>query len=278
MAGDELGRAADLLSTADALLVCAGAGMGVDSGLPTFRGDHGLWRTYPPLHRLGIGYQRISTPDTFLDDPALAWGFYGHRLDQYSRTTPHTGFEVLWCWGSALPSGVRVFTSNIDGHFQRAGFERVAEVHGSIHHLQCVKPCSDDVWPAGDLVVRVDEGSMRAAEPLPACRNCGGLARPNVLMFGDSGWVCTRTEDGMDELADWRRALGELNLVVVELGAGTDVATVRRHAERASAGNGALIRINPEAAEVPDPRGVALRMGAAEALDGIDARIDTLRG
>jgi NAD-dependent SIR2 family protein deacetylase len=277
MAGDELNRAADLLSTADALLVCAGAGMGVDSGLPTFRGDQGFWRAYPPFQGLGLRHREVATPKRFVEDPTLAWGFYGHRLALYRRAVPHAGFEVLWCWGSALPSGVAVFTSNIDGQFQRAGFARVAEVHGSIHHLQCVRPCSDDIWPADDLVVEVDPDTMRASEPLPSCRNCGGLARPNALMFGDHTWVCTRTEDAMDELASWQRSLRGANLVVIELGAGTAVQTVRRQAELASAPNGALIRINPTEPDISSLWGVSLRMGAAEALNGIDSRLVSLR-
>lgn len=274
---DEFDRAVGLLSTADALLVCAGAGMGVDSGLPTFRDDHGFWRAYPPFKRLGLSFAELATPALFVADPTLAWGFYGHRLDLYRRAVPHAGFDMLWCWGSAVPSGVGVFTSNVDGLFQRAGFGRVAEVHGSIHHLQCVQPCSDDVWPADDLAVEVDPQSMRATGPLPSCRNCGGLARPNVLMFGDHSWVGTHSWDGLDELTAWRRGLHDANLVVVELGAGSVVQTVRRHAEMASSANGALIRINPQDAQVRDGRGVSLALGVAEALTGIDARLVRLR-
>jgi NAD-dependent SIR2 family protein deacetylase len=270
---DPLDRAAELLSTADALLVCAGAGMGADSGLPTFRDTQGFWRAYPAYRHLGVDFLDLATPRSFREDPALAWGFYGHRLDLYRRAVPHAGFEVLWCWGSALPSGVAVFTSNIDGQFQRASFERVAEVHGSIHHLQCVQPCCDDIWPAGDLVIAIDPADMRASGTLPSCRHCGGLARPNVLMFGDWSWVCTRTENGMDALTSWHQDLTGANLVVVEIGAGTAVSTVRRRAERASAENGALIRINPMEPQVPDPRGVALRMTARDALEGIDSRL-----
>jgi NAD-dependent SIR2 family protein deacetylase len=273
----ELDRAVELLSTADALLVCAGAGMGVDSGLPTFRDDDGFWRAYPPFARLGVGFADLATPARFTTDPTRAWGFYGHRLDLYRRAVPHAGFEALWCWGSAVPAGMGVFTSNIDGLFHRAGFDRVAEVHGSIHYLQCVQPCSDDVWPADDLVVEVDQESMRAVEPLPRCRNCGRLARPNVLMFGDYHWVGTRTWDTLEALAAWQRDLRDADLVVVEVGAGTAVRTVRRYAERASGERGALIRINPREPEILDGHGVPVRMGAADALNGIDARLVSLR-
>lgn len=259
----DLERAAELIASADAVLVCAGAGMGVDSGLPDFRGDHGFWQAYPPYERLGLKFVELADPVHFAEDPTLAWGFYGHRLDLYRRTAPHAGFAVLRGWGA------RVFTSNVDGQFQRAGFTDVAEVHGSIHHLQCVEPCTDEVWAADDVVVEVDPETMRAVSPLPSCRNCGGLARPNILMFGDWAWVPERSRRQLDALAEWRR--GKRNLVVLELGAGLAVPTVRRQAELASAASGALIRINPREPEVRHGRGVSLRMGALEALRALAA-------
>ncbi|MFC4003935.1 NAD-dependent deacetylase [Prauserella oleivorans] len=267
----ELDRAAELISSAGALLVCAGAGMGVDSGLPDFRGDEGFWRAYPPYARLGLSFVEVADPVHFAADPELAWGFYGHRLELYRRTRPHDGFAILRRWGDAKSGGVRVFTSNVDGQFQRAGFPHVAEVHGSIHHLQCLERCGDDIWPADDVTVSVDEATMRAVPPLPACPHCGGLARPNILMFGDFDWLGTRTERQLDELRAWRRE--HPDLVVVELGAGLAVPTVRRQAELASAANGALVRINPREPEVRHGRGVSLPLGALDALSRIDARL-----
>ena len=84
-----LDRAAQAVATADALLITAGAGMGVDSGLPDFRGDEGFWRAYPPFKRLGLSFVDLANPRWFEDDPELAWGFYGHRLNLYRATTPH---------------------------------------------------------------------------------------------------------------------------------------------------------------------------------------------
>ncbi|MEU4801096.1 Sir2 family NAD-dependent protein deacetylase [Actinosynnema sp. NPDC023587] len=236
--------------------------MGVDSGLPDFRGDRGFWRAYPPYERLGLRFAELADPVHFVADPALAWGFYGHRLDLYRRTEPHAGFAVLRSWGA------RVFTSNVDGHFQRAGFADVAEVHGSIHRLQCVEPCTDDVWSADDVVVEVDPETVRAVSPLPACRNCGGLARPNILMFEDWSWVAGPGRRALDALTGWRRSARRL--VVLEIGAGLAVPTVRRQAELASAASGALIRINPREPDVRHGRGVSLRMGAAAALVELD--------
>jgi NAD-dependent SIR2 family protein deacetylase len=258
-----LDQAAALIGSAGAVLVCAGAGMGVDSGLPDFRGTEGFWRAYPPYARLGLRFEELADPVHFAEDPALAWGFYGHRLRLYRDTTPHEGFHVLRGWGA------RVFTSNVDGQFQKAGFTDVAEVHGSIHHLQCTRPCTGDTWPA-EVDVDVDPVTMRATGPLPTCPNCGDLARPNILMFGDRSWVPHRTREALEALAEWRRA--SRDVTVVEIGAGTAVPTVRRQAELASAATGRLIRINPREPGIRHGRGVSLPMNAAEALTELARR------
>ncbi|MEV7093518.1 Sir2 family NAD-dependent protein deacetylase [Amycolatopsis sp. NPDC051045] len=260
----ELARAAELLDGAGALLICAGAGMGVDSGLPDFRGGDGFWRAYPPYARLGLRFEELADPRHFADDPELAWGFYGHRLSLYRNTVPHDGFRLLRSLGAALPGGARVFTSNVDGQFQRAGFEFVAEAHGSIHHLQCLAGCTSEIWPASGVTVPIDQETMRAVPPLPSCPRCGGLARPNILMFGDFSWVPDRSQAQLDELTAWRRTARDL--VVVELGAGQAVPTVRRYAELASAASGALIRINPREPQIRHGRGVSIAAGALETL------------
>ncbi|EOD65876.1 SIR2 family NAD-dependent protein deacylase [Amycolatopsis vancoresmycina] len=262
-----LEHAGKLLDGAGALLICAGAGMGVDSGLPDFRGGEGFWRAYPPYARLGLRFEELADPRHFADDPELAWGFYGHRLALYRQTVPHDGFRLLREFGTRLPHGVRVFTSNVDGQFQAAGFEHVAEAHGSIHHLQCLARCTDDIWPASSVDVRLDEDTMRAVPPLPSCPRCGGLARPNILMFGDFSWVPDRSEAQLAELTAWRRTAGDL--VVVELGAGQAVPTVRRYAELASAATGALIRINPREPEIRHNRGVSIAAGALETIQAL---------
>ncbi|WP_290060200.1 SIR2 family NAD-dependent protein deacylase [Amycolatopsis solani] len=260
----ELARAAKLLDGAGALLICAGAGMGVDSGLPDFRGGEGFWRAYPPYARLGLRFEELADPRHFAEDPELAWGFYGHRLSLYRKTVPHEGFRLLRDLDP--PGGTRVFTSNVDGQFQRAGFEHVAEAHGSIHHLQCLAGCTTDIWPA-DAEVALDEDTMRALPPLPSCPRCGGLARPNILMFGDHDWVPHRSQAQLDELTAWRRTARDL--VVVELGAGQAVPTVRRYSELASAATGALIRVNPREPEIRHHRGVSIAAGALETLQAL---------
>lgn len=267
---NELDRAADLINQASALLVCAGAGMGVDSGLPDFRGNEGFWRAYPPYARLGLAFEELADPAHFGSDPALAWGFYGHRLRLYRETAPHQGFHIIQGW--ARPT--RVFTSNVDGAFQKAGVpaEHVAEVHGSIHHLQCFSSCGQPIWPAGDSV-RVDPATMRAVGDLPSCPSCDGLARPNILMFGDYSWQGARSEAILRNVAQWRTK--QENLTVIELGAGNAIPTVRRMSELASARTGALIRVNPREPEIRHNRGISLAMSSLEALSELDKRIKT---
>ena len=268
--------AAAAVRAAEALMITAGAGMGVDSGLPDFRGTEGFWRAYPAFGKLGLRFEQLASPAWFDRDPAVAWGFYGHRLKLYRATTPHGGFSILRRWAETRPLGCFVFTSNVDGHFQKAGFppESIVECHGSIHHLQCVRPCCGDVWPADGIDIDVDEQTMRAAGPFPRCRFCGGLARPNVLMFGDGRWVESRTERRHRDYRQWLRRLGGSRLAVIECGAGTAVPTVRLESERLAGHHGAtLVRINLREPKVPPGPHMGLAAGALAALTAIDERL-----
>lgn len=263
------------LAAADALVVAAGAGMGVDSGLPDFRGDHGFWRAYPPLARLGLRFAEMANPRWFRDDPALAWGFYGHRLDLYRTTTPHAGFRRLLARAANMPGGIFAYTSNVDGHFQAAGFDpdRVCEVHGSIRHLQCLDPrCGSGIWPAPAPPFDIDLETLRARGALPTCPRCGGLARPNILMFGDGHWLATRTAAQETCLEHWLHDQERLarRVLVLELGAGLAVPTIRRFAQHlAGALPGArLVRINPREPDGP-PGTISLPLGALAAMDAL---------
>ena len=84
--------------------------MGVDSGLPDFRGRQGLWREYPPLQESNLDFGDMANPNWFEDDVTFAWGFYGHRLNLYRRTVPHEGFHIMRRWAEARPRGSFVFT------------------------------------------------------------------------------------------------------------------------------------------------------------------------
>lgn len=269
-------RAAEAITEADALLIGAGAGMGVDSGLPDFRGDEGFWESYPPFRQRGLDFYDLANPRWFRDDPELAWGFYGHRLHLYRQTDPHAGFDRLRDWADRFDLPTFVFTSNVDGQFQKAGFtdEQLLECHGSIHHLQCAQPCRQEIWPADSVEVAVDEETFRAEPPLPECPRCGRVARPNVLMFGDGAWTGERTGRQKRRFREWLHARGgSERVVVIESGAGTAVPTVRRQCEQVAARSGGqLIRINPREAGAPADA-LSVAAGALEALRAIDERI-----
>jgi NAD-dependent SIR2 family protein deacetylase len=267
---DNIAAAAALLKAADGILICAGAGIGVDSGLPDFRGDEGFWKAYPPLAKAGIRFVEIANPAAFHADVEMVWGFYGHRLQLYRHTVPHEGFDILRRLASSKPAGSFIFTSNVDGPFQKAGFavDRIVEYHGSIHHLQCANTpaCTDQIWPADDFSPLVDEGQCRLVSPIPRCHKCGGVARPNILMFNDGDWIGKRTAQQEDAFASW--LVMSKKLVVVEIGAGTNIPSVRRLGESLGA---PLIRINPREASVLRPGDVSLSMGASKALRQIQA-------
>lgn len=256
----ELGRARDLLASADAVIIAAGAGMGVDSGLPDFRGPEGFWRAYPPYQKLGLDFMSLANPRWFDKDPPIAWGFYGHRLRLYRDTIPHEGFAKLL----ALKKPCFVFTSNIDGQFQKAGFKDVAEVHGSIHHLQCTQS-DHGIWSANETRITIDQDTMRAQDPLPRCQRCSALARPNVLMFGDNGWDGARSDGQLEQLQQWLQQTSSKRRVVIECGAGTGVPTVRAFSERLHAVGTTLIRVNVREPEVPKGA-IGLALGAREAI------------
>ena len=192
-----LEQAAEAIATADALLIGAGAGMGVDSGLPDFRGDQGFWKAYPAFAKLGLNFVALANPRLVRTDPELAWGFYGHRLNLYRQTTPHPGFQILRKWAERMRLGHFVYTSNVNGQFQRAGFseEQLVEGHGTSAGCSV---CTLLRRPGASrrrrtVAGRGGQDHHACMPPLPACPKCGGLARPNVLMFGDAGWDESRS-------------------------------------------------------------------------------------
>jgi len=271
---DLAARAAEMIGQSDGLVITAGAGMGVDSGLPDFRGNEGFWKAYPGLGRARMEFTSIASPRTFHDDPALAWGFYGHRMALYRETVPHEGFALLRKWAAGMEHGGFVFTSNVDGQFQKAGFDQRAiyECHGSIHHLQCLEPCCRKIWRADDFVPDVDADACRLRNEPPRCPDCGGLARPNILMFGDWNWIERRSEMQAARLEEWlakvRRPL------VIELGAGTAIPSVRHFGHSLVQRGGRMVRINPREYSVSGAADVGIAAGALEGLRAIAAAMN----
>ena len=266
---DTFQQAADAIQSADALLIGAGAGMGVDSGLPDFRGPEGFWKAYPPFR--GQAFSAISTPHWFQTDPALAWGFFGHRLTLYRTANPHRGFEILRRWSERPRFGAFVFTTNVDGQFQKGGFpeDRLIEYHGSIHHLQCSQSCDSSVWSSEGVEITVNEETIRATSEFPRCPKCDAIARPNILMFDDWEFHQTRHKVQYAAYQNWLNQVKGSRIVSIEMGAGLAIPTVRSECEKRGQ---ILIRINPREAETP-AHGISIPLGSLEALERIDARL-----
>lgn len=266
---DVFQHCAEVIKAADAILITAGAGMGVDSGLPDFRGNEGFWKAYPALAESGLRFTDVATPETFETDPALAWGFYGHRLNLYRKTVPHAGFTLLQDFARSKPHGAFIYTSNVDGQFQKAGFaaNQVIECHGSIHHLQCLRRCRNAIWPADAFIPEVDTARCRLLNAPPRCPHCGDLARPNILMFNDSDWLDGRLRAQEALFDEWRADIRRL--VVIETGAGTAIPSARHFSEYH---NAFIIRINPRESALPKRcRGISLPMSGMAALQAIQS-------
>ncbi len=267
-------KAKQLIEDADAILITAGAGMGVNSGLPDFRGNEGFWRAYPVIKELGYSFSQMANPTWFETNPELAWAFYGHRLNLYRETIPHKGFSLLLDLVKAKNENYFIFTSNVDGQFQKAGFsdEKIWEVHGSIHHFQCCSNCTNNIFKAPKEKIPIYMKNFQALH-IPTCQNCGNTARPNILMFNDWAWNEKRSDTQEARYRKWIKQMRNLNknLVIIELGAGTAISTVRNVGDTLSKQmpNATLIRINPREGEVYLDKNISFSSGAQEVLERI---------
>lgn len=269
-------RAADAIANAQCLILAAGAGMGVDSGLPDFRGRGGLYAEDSIFTSYGYSINQLVSPALLYEQPRLAWGVMTvmHRL--FKNATPHTGFEILRRWTKHRP--YFVYTSNVDGQFQKAGFDedRIVELHGSVHFLQPRMPETQDdsIWPLEELLLDVDPATGEAVGDLPTCPGTDELARLNVLMFGDFHWLVARTYAQEMNYEAWHENVKPLRRVIIECGAGTALPTVHHHCNRLLADQEGLelIRINPADIRAPDGT-IHLQMGAKEALERLEDRL-----
>jgi NAD-dependent deacetylase len=151
--------------------VMTGAGVSAASGVPTFRGPGGLWRTYRP--------EDLATPEAFAHDPALVWEWYAWRRGKVASCEPNPAHDVLARWSQRDPEGVRIITQNVDDLHLRAGTRGLIRLHGSLWELKCFNGCAHGTKPWRD-------DSVPLPERLPRCPHCGGYARPAVVWFGES--------------------------------------------------------------------------------------------
>lgn len=158
-----------MLRSARTITVITGAGVSAASGVPTFRGPEGLWRSFRP--------EDLATPAAFRRDPHLVWEWYDWRRTLIARCQPNAAHAVLADW-SRRP-GFTLITQNVDGLHELAGTRDTIRFHGSIWEVKCAAECG------GTPAVWEDRTAPLAAIP-PRCRHCGGLARPNVVWFGEA--------------------------------------------------------------------------------------------
>ena len=158
-----LGRGPDA-----ALLVLTGAGVSAESGLPTYRGSGGLWRSH--------AFERLASPEGFHADPALVWRFYSERREAALAAQPNAGHRALAEVEQRMGERFLLVTQNVDGLHRRAGSERLIEIHGRLLGSRCSR-CRRPETP--------DETSYPEGT-VPRCDRCEGQLRPAVVWFGES--------------------------------------------------------------------------------------------
>lgn len=267
-------KASNLIQKASAILIGAGAGMGVDSGLPDFRSKEGFWKNYPPYKKLGLNFHDLANPSLFRTNPRLAWGFYYHRKMLYERTRPHYGFEILKQWASKINNNIFIYTSNVDGQFQKAGFDenKIIEIHGNINRLQCLNNCKKQKFFIPETL-ELDKETMMISGHLPFCVECATIARPNVLMFHDYSFDKNNFISQYTRYNLWLESLQNQKLVILEIGAGRNIPTVRMHCDSLSSKMMMPnIRINLNECD-KNTSNIQLPARALDVLQQIDERI-----
>ena len=176
----DLNRARQLVRDATRVVVLTGAGVSAESGVPTFRGAGGLWRSYRP--------EELATPGAFARDPRLVWEWYGWRRSLVAQCDPNPAHLALARLALGDRATTTLVTQNVDGLHHRAAHEIAdgedahrafpLEVHGAIHRDRC-SAC-------GRLSAGVDRLDTSTVEALPHCDECGGLLRPDVVWFGEA--------------------------------------------------------------------------------------------
>ena len=238
-----------LIQDADGIMILTGAGMGVDAGIPDFRGSSGLWSAEKD------NFIKFASGPAWQERPLEAWNFYINRLIKYSQVPPHRGYFYL----KNLDKDVFVVTSNVEVHFKMSGYDhdKIYEIHGNLEYIQCSKRCSRDIQPMPQFA-----GELATLEEAPHCPHCGSVMRPVVMMFNDPAFETKIVSEQSDKFLSW--VMSKKNIVGIEIGAGTYVASIRSMSREYTK---AMIRINPHDFQVNRPQDISIE---ATAIDGID--------
>ncbi|NOY76980.1 MAG: NAD-dependent deacylase [Calditrichaeota bacterium] len=153
------------LHHAQSVAVLTGAGISAESGVPTFRGENGLWKKFRP--------EELANFDAFMQNPKLVWEWYAYRRKIIEEVQPNPGHLALVRLEEMIPSFV-VITQNVDNLHQRAGSRNVVELHGNILRNRCLV--------CGRIV---ESETLDFSAGAPKCPQCGGMLRPDVVWFGE---------------------------------------------------------------------------------------------
>lgn len=247
---EAVARARELIGRAERIIVLTGAGVSAESGVPTFRGTGGLWKSHRP--------EQLATPEAFARDPRTVWEWYGWRRSIVASCAPNPAHLALARLALARP--VTLVTQNVDGLHHRAA-EAVAEsreaaaraypleVHGAIHRDRC-SGCGARSLGA----VEVDTTS---AETLPRCAMCGALLRPDVVWFGEPL--------DMDVLGAAFAAAESADLCLV-VGTSSLVYPASAVPETALRAGASLVEVNPEETPLSPLATVTVRAAAGAVL------------
>ena len=154
------------LLSARNVTVLTGAGVSADSGVPTFRGTEGLWRTYRA--------EDLATPEAFARDPRLVWEWYNWRRELIATKSPNAAHMALTELERRMGDTFWLITQNVDGLHRAAGSRQLSEIHGNIWKVRCT----------GCGVV--SENRQVPLPLLPTCQRCQALLRPHIVWFGES--------------------------------------------------------------------------------------------
>jgi NAD-dependent deacetylase len=236
---------AERIRAARRITAITGAGVSTASGVPTFRGEGGLWRTYRA--------EDLATPDAFRRNPRLVWEWYDWRRTLIAGCRANAAHDVLAGWSTR--DEFTLITQNVDGLHELAG-ARVLRFHGSIWELRCAAACGAAPW---------EDRRAPLPELPPRCAGCGELARPGVVWFGEPIDPDVLQRAGSATKCDVFLSIGTSS--VVYPAAGLVIDARRRGAFTAE--------INPVATQSAGAVDLALAMPAEEALPRIDALISS---
>lgn len=241
-------RGREVLERARSVVVLTGAGVSAESGVPTFRGEAGLWRRYRP--------EDLATPAAFERDPRLVWEWYGWRREIVSRCRPNAAHRALARWATRR-AGVTLVTQNVDGLHVEAALSEAGseprssaawpiELHGSLFRVRCTA-CGERAGHRAPI----DASDLAS---LPRCAACGGLLRPDVVWFGE------RLDAGALGAAFESARASRACLVVGTSATVHPAASVATAAVRAGA---TLVVVDPEETPLSRMADVELRAPAA---------------